>query len=284
MITFSVLSDSAVKLTFDGNSHYLQDGEITVPKNSLALVKDESELITFIKAATGDAYLSFHIEDTNFASYTELENWYKANMVSAYGGGGGGGNASITSVTQAQYEQISGSADPSTLYVISDAPAVDISNYYTKTEVDDLLLNVEIDVDTAITQDSTNAVEGGAIYDALQGKVSDIILTSLNNKCEAIVQTKGSVTNYPICFSRINGESFAVFNSVQAKNFELVETSAVTTSMTSGSTDSQVPSAKAVYDAMGGLTLLPISQADYDLLPTKDPNTLYIITNVVNNS
>ena len=113
MITFSVLSDSAVKLTFDGNSHYLQDGEITVPKNSLALVKDESELITFIKAATGDAYLSFHIEDTNFANYTELENWYKANMVSAYGGGGGGGGVTPGEVQTMIDNSISGKANTS---------------------------------------------------------------------------------------------------------------------------------------------------------------------------
>ena len=147
-------------------------------------------------------------------------------------------------------------------------------------------------------------------------------------------------------------------NSTWAQNnydFQLVETSAITTSVTSASTDSQVPSAKAVYTALqegggssytagegiditndvisvtgkvdtsyvenvektvarsmndlhdsisgkadasavteeitsavsgkadasrlGGLSLVKLSQAEYDALETKDPNTLYIIDN-----
>lgn len=561
MITFSVLSDSAVKLTFDGNSHYLQDGEITVPKNSLALVKDESELITFIKAATGDAYLSFHIEDTNFANYTELENWYKANMVSAYGGGESSGissgevqtmidnsisgKADVSAVTEAEQvlsqainvlnhnkadisaftaysaatqTALDNKADISDLedaeqvisqainvlnntkqnkleYITEDTEGgfvdVNISNeneYYGatmgggaitfitsnlndesytgntlgETQIDinstainiinttktydavnqewveesshqeiqsyedglyvdgekiatvpmlnnkadvsavtaavsavtpcvfdfgraatigitdddwnrvmdayqnnkpvigilgtlryaceSLVLNTDADdhqvfqftvsdgtsryildvtnlgnsnyqitrydtIALPTTNDITNwnakqdaliagsgitisgnviSADGGGgvnsgevqtmIDNSISGKVSNISLTSLNNKCEAIVQTKGSVTNYPICFSRINGESFAVFVQQQTKNFELVETSAITTSLTSSSTDSQVPSAKAVYDTLGGLKLVKLTQSEYDALVTKDPDTLYIITNVVNNS
>ena len=57
-----------------------------------------------------------------------------------------------------------------------------------------------------------------------------------------------------------------------------VDTSAITTSMTSGSTDSQVPSAKAVYDNFGGLKLVKLTQAEYDALVTKDSDTLYVVT------
>lgn len=62
-------------------------------------------------------------------------------------------------------------------------------------------------------------------------------------------------------------------------NIDLVETSAVTTSMSSTSTDTQVPSAKAVYDQLGGLKLVKLTQAEYDALQTKDASTLYIIVN-----
>lgn len=62
-------------------------------------------------------------------------------------------------------------------------------------------------------------------------------------------------------------------------NFHLVETSAVTTSVSSTSTDTQVPSAKAVYDQLGGLKLVKLSQSEYDALQTKDASTLYIIVN-----
>ena len=62
-------------------------------------------------------------------------------------------------------------------------------------------------------------------------------------------------------------------------NIDLVETSAVTTSVSSTSTDTQVPSAKAVYDQLGGLKLVKLTQSQYDALQTKDSSTLYIIVN-----
>ena len=62
-------------------------------------------------------------------------------------------------------------------------------------------------------------------------------------------------------------------------NIDLVETSAVTTSVSSTSTDSQVPSAKAVYNQLGGLKLVKLSQSQYDALQTKDASTLYVIVN-----
>ena len=62
-------------------------------------------------------------------------------------------------------------------------------------------------------------------------------------------------------------------------NFHLVETSAVTTSVSSTSTDSQVPSAKAVYNQLGGLKLVKLSQSQYNALQTHDSSTLYIIVN-----
>ena len=58
----------------------------------------------------------------------------------------------------------------------------------------------------------------------------------------------------------------------------MVETSAVTTALTSSSTDAQVPSAKCVYDQVGGLKLVKLTQSEYDALdPNYDSNTLYVI-------
>ena len=59
---------------------------------------------------------------------------------------------------------------------------------------------------------------------------------------------------------------------------EKVDTSAITSAMTSSSTDAQVPSAKAVHDQFGGLKLVKLTQAEYDALATKDSSTLYIIS------
>ena len=57
-----------------------------------------------------------------------------------------------------------------------------------------------------------------------------------------------------------------------------VDTSAITTSVSSSSTDAQVPSAKAVNDKLGGLSLVKLTQAEYNALsPNYDSNTLYVI-------
>lgn len=86
-------------------------------------------------------------------------------------------NASKTvELTQAQYDALV-DKDPNTFYVITDAEAGDLTNYYTKSE--------------------TNTLLG-----------------------------------------------------------DKVDTSAIVTSITSSSTDSQVPSAKAVYDSIGNIETL----------------------------
>lgn len=357
MITFSVLSDSAVKLTFDGNSHYLQDGEITVPKNSLALVKDESELITFIKAATGDAYLSFHIEDTNFANYTELENWYKTNMVSAYGGGGGGGGVTSGEVQTMIDNSISGKANTS-----------DVTSAVTE-------LNAALSGETTRAMASEEALSGAvsAVTDALEDKVDvseleevelavaqsiNVLAQSVSGKQDTLVAGSG-ITISGNVISADGGSSITVDPTLDSGSTNPVANSAITAALdlkcnigtgadspmrwinrnnyycdatkvegssfilagwisvngqsviTDGANEWQYGThinldlvEKAEYDeaqlatsnalnnlntrvnenttALGGITLLQISQTDYDALTDKDPNTLYII--ITNNN
>ena len=99
------------------------------------------------------------------------------NVISATGGGSGGSGATVIEVTQAQYDALvsAGTLDLTALYIITDAQAGDLSQYYTSAQTE-----------SAITQ-------------AVSGKV---------------------------------------------------DTSAITTAVTSGSTDSEIPTAKAVFDAI----------------------------------
>ena len=64
---------------------------------------------------------------------------------------------------------------------------------------------------------------------------------------------------------------------------------AIVTTLSSASTDDEIPSAKCVYDNLGsggggGITgvgvtaIVAISESDYVALATKDPTTLYIVT------
>lgn len=48
----------------------------------------------------------------------------------------------VVELTQAQYDALT-TKDPTTFYVITDAQSVDMSNYYTKTEIDAIIGNIE---------------------------------------------------------------------------------------------------------------------------------------------
>ena len=107
---------NAVKFDFDDNSHYLNDGTIEVPVNSLTLVTDESNMFTFKKAASDDIFISGLYSEIGM-SKAELIAWYKDNMVGSTGGGGGG----VTSgeVQTMIDESISGKAESSDVATVS---------------------------------------------------------------------------------------------------------------------------------------------------------------------
>ena len=208
-------------------------------------------------------------------------------------------------LTQAEYDGLA-VKNPNTFYIITDAQGGDLSNYYTKGETDTLLgdkqptlvsgtnlktINNEsllgegnidiqggggsITVDTSLNSGSTNAVANNAVTNnTLSGGVeSDIALGVIR-----FWKNNGQVALYRR-FGTINGKHVMVNGTTGEPNFHLVETSAVTTSVSSTSTDSQVPSAKAVYDQLGGLKLVKLTQSEYNALQTKDASTLYIIVN-----
>ena len=211
-------------------------------------------------------------------------------------------------LTQAEYDALV-EIDPNAFYVISDAEGVDLSNYYTKTEVDSALSGKQ---DTLVA--GTNITISGNVISAEGGGVDvvqttgtsttdvmsqDAVTTVINTVSGAIPSTYVSsiITDCDEGYERFyrfstpsNFNYFLLSNAkingrqilrsgyyADANEYSLVETSAITTSMTSGSTDSQVPSAKAVYDKLGGLSLVKLTQAEYDALETIDNSTLYII-------
>ena len=240
-------------------------------------------------------------------------------------------------LTQAQYDALS-VKDPNTFYIITDATAGDLSNYYTKTETDGLLdtkfdvtaytptdlsnyytktetsgateisTALESKADTATTYTKTETdnaitaatstkqdtlvsgtniktINGESILGegniTIQGGGDVTVDTSLNsgsinpiansvvpnNTLSGGVETNdylrtvrfkknnGQVAFYKR-FAAINGNSVMVDGTTTAPDFKLVETSAITTSISSSSTDAQVPSAKAVYDMVGNINTI----------------------------
>lgn len=219
-------------------------------------------------------------------------------------GSGGGGNPTVE-VTQAEYDAMeqAGTVQADTYYIITDAQAGDLTNYYTKTETNTLLngkqatlvsgtniktINNEsilgsgnidiqggggsITIDPSLDSGSTNPVANSAITNTIynqtarfNGYASNGYLVSLSSRdSENAIAVEGtkiktlanattqSSTSSWLYTSTINGKKAVSSSSSNTKDFSLVETSAITSSITSSSTDAQVPSSKAVYESVSG--------------------------------
>ena len=220
-------------------------------------------------------------------------------------------------LTQAQYDALvtGGTVDPNTFYIITDAEGGDLANYYTKSQTSgatQISTALNAKQNTLVAGDNitisgnvisaTGGGGGGSSYTAGAGiditndviSVSGASHNSLADGTQMLL--RGDVTTVGQNYSNIEFNYYYGTSSnrnkitlkpltingnsalrTQALSISVVETSAITTSVTSSSTDSQVPSAKAVYDQLGGLKLQKITQSAYDALATKDANTLYVI-------
>ena len=179
---------------------------------------------------------------------------------------GGGSGSSAVEVTQAEYDALvsGGTLDPSVLYIITDAVGGDLSNYMTSAQT----MNA-ISAATSTKQDILSAGTGIDITD------------------NTISVTGGGITSGEV--------QDMIDESISGK----VDTSAITSSVTSASTDSEVPTAKAVHDAIsagggGGMTEddeLLLSTALTDLNDRKADKSLlsnyqikgdYVTTSILN--
>ena len=213
-------------------------------------------------------------------------------------------------LTQAEYDGLAVKKE-NTFYIISDATAGDLSNYYTKQETNTLLgekqptlvsgTNIKTINNESLLGEGNIDIQGGSSVNVVQAtgtSTSDVMSQDAVTKrfneytVEADYDSgilrwwtwrtpKGSkaIYNFSINGKLPLSKQQSDFDVASIFNFHLVETSAVTTSVSSTSTDTQVPSAKAVYDQLGGLKLVKLSQGEYDALQTKDSSTLYIIVN-----
>lgn len=220
--------------------------------------------------------------------------------------------AKTVELTQEQYNGLS-VKDPNTFYIISDAEGGDLSNYYTKGETDTLLGGKQPTLvsGTNIKTINNESILGEGNIDIQGGGGSSVNVVQATGTSTSDVMSQDAVTkvfntytvdaNYDSGIPRwwtwgtpngsksinnfsINGKLPLSRQTVEndfinIEHFHLVETSAVTTSVSSTSTDTQVPSAKALYDQLGGLKLVKLTQSEYNALQTHDSSTLYIIVN-----
>lgn len=198
MITLSA-SGGSVTFEFSGNSTYLNDGQITVPVNSLALIIDESDMAAFLKAASNDIFVSANIAEFGMTK-AELESWYKANMVGSTGGGGGVTPGEVQTMID---ESISGKADTS--YVDQSVSGkANSSDVYTTgqtsgaTEIANAL-NAKLDATaytpTDLSEYWTSAQTSSAIDEATSGKTNQSDFTAYTASTDAALSGKVNVSD-----------------------------------------------------------------------------------------
>lgn len=151
----------------------------------------------------------------------------------------------------------------------------DLSNYYKKSETSGA---------TEIATALNNKIDSSRLNKFF---MSELGWNDSNNRYTYYVYKPTTQDQYQEHFYYLKINGYPAISSSTLTNLSLVETSAITTSITSGSTDSQIPSAKAVYDAIqeggggGGNSVVELTQSEYDALVTGgtvDPNTFYVIT------
>ena len=159
-----------------------------------------------------------------------------------------------------------------------------------------------ITIDPSLDSGSTNAVANSAITNAINnrqawrnggywGNFAIVDSETYNNRTydrpmvTRYMNYKGQTNLWETLdnlgyFVRINGKKIIAKEKTDQDllDYDLVATSAITTAITSSSTDAQVPSAKAVNDKLGGLSIVKLTQSEYDGLATKDNSTLYVVT------
>ena len=132
-----------------------------------------------------------------------------------------------------------------TVYSVTDSGAPRTNDVYTKNQANYRFI-------------SGGSLSTGSTYDTYYLKKGD-----------------GMTSLASMYFGKINGKSIEASSTAATNSFSLVETSAVTSSVTSASTD--VVTSGGVYDQLGGMKIVKLSHNAYDALTTKDNSTMYLI-------
>ena len=188
MVTLSKQGD-AIRFTFSGCPHYLNDGTIDVPVNSLTLVVDESDMVTFRKSASNDIFVSTLITEFGM-SKAQLIDWYKSNMV------GGGGGVTEEEAQEMIDESISGKADTSAVTVSINAAVSGKADTSAVTQSINAAVSGKADT-SAVTQ-SINAAVSGKVDSSefdIKEEVVASALTDLHDSVSALTSDIHTITD-----------------------------------------------------------------------------------------
>ena len=165
MITIQTQSDG-VLFNFQDSTRYLYgDGSILTPYNSLTLIADESNVLTFRKSASNDIFITAGYDELGYSSKEEAINDLKTKLFKATGGSESG----ITS------------GDVDTMIDNS------LEDYYDKDDIDAEIANLENQIGAKADGTELMSVENDviALQNAIGGKADTSAVTAVNNALTA---------------------------------------------------------------------------------------------------
>ena len=174
MITIQTQSDG-VLFNFQDSTRYLYGGgSILTPYNSLTLIADESNVLTFRKSASNDIFITAGYDELGYSSKEEAINDLKTKLFKATGGGG-----SESGITSGEVQTMIDNS---------------LEDYYTDDEVD-AALSGKADARNVYTIAETNYL----LNDLSQRKADTSAVTAVANDVSTLsgqVATKVNTTDF----------------------------------------------------------------------------------------
>ena len=171
MITIQTQSDG-VLFNFQDSTRYLYgDGSILTPYNSLTLIADESNVLTFRKSASNDIFITAGYDELGYSSKEEAINDLKTKLFKATGGSESG----ITS------------GDVETMIDNS------LEDYYDKDDIDAEIANLENQIGAKADGTELMSVENDviALQNAIGGKADTSAVTAVSDALTAHTSDSG---------------------------------------------------------------------------------------------
>ena len=251
MITL-IDNGNSIKFTFENCPHYLYNGTIEVPKNSLSIITDESGMVTFKKSASNDIFVSCLYSELGMTK-SEIETWYKQHGVKEYVDEGEV-DEQIATATQnyfdgAEYDSNSKRINfkhGNTIKGYIDASDFVIDGMVDDVEIENGYLVITFNTDSGkqpISIPLTDIFNPNNYYDKT---ATDALLATKADTATTYTKTE-------------------VDAALSGKQDTLIAGSGITISGN-------------VISAEGGNNVVTLTQAEYDALVDKDPTAFYIIS------
>ena len=193
MIQITKNGNVSVILFTDSDFYLFNSGQILAPLGSLTMVVDKSDMVTFRKSGNSDLLFSAKLGKVTINGTQLTKDNAQTLFDEALGGGGSGGGSGIRFV---EVQQLPSTGENGIIYLVPNGDDtftewvwledeerfeklgydVDLSDYYTKTQVDTALAAKQntLTFDNTPTENSTNPVTSGGIYTALQNVQPDL--------------------------------------------------------------------------------------------------------------